>query len=469
MAQIVPGAPNIGQQLGSGLSAGLSALAEQKFSQLARREAHREKTSRLIGLGLPANEANYIAGLEDKYAYPAVNQFYNSGGGQQGQSYGEQTPQGQPQTTQEQQQPQQNLEQLAGQANQIPGANTSPEQLMLQSLASGQPLTPIQALMKSIESRQASQNQQQSLGSPPQSQPGQPQSSPQEDMMMGHPMPQDLKDMIAQSKSEAEPKKRASAFGQGAATGEEGGVTAKELRKEHRADKIRFEKEEKEEQKRIDTELKPYITKLRTEKDAADFSQPRLNKMKDLVKKGGLPVSSLYTVLKNIEDHVGLGAGAGAGTATGATIGGLLAGPGGAAAGAGVGALIGGGIGAVIGPVSSLIRHVQKTTSPNTESFEKLSASFLRGAKDIFGGRFTNEEMKAYLASIPTLAQTDKGKLDVINDMELFNKAAKIKYSAAQQIIKENGGRPPANLPELVEERVQTKLDKLSDIFKKDL
>lgn len=227
-------------------------------------------------------------------------------------------------------------------------------------------------------------------------------------------------------------------------------------------------KEQREEQNRIDKDLKPYITKLRTEKDSADFSQPRLNKMKQLIKKGNLPVSSWYKVLKNIEDHVGLGTGAGAGAAVGGALG-AFGGPIGVPVGTGLGAAIGGGLGALIGPVSSLLRHVQKTSSPDTEAFEKLSAGFLRGAKDIFGGRFTNEEMKAYLESIPTLAQTDKGKLDVINDMELFNKAAKIKYNAAQKIIKENGGRPPINLQELVEEEVREKLDKLSDIFREDL
>lgn len=221
------------------------------------------------------------------------------------------------------------------------------------------------------------------------------------------------------------------------------------------------------EQNRIDKELKPYITKLRTEKDAADFSQPRLNKMKQLIKKGDLPVSSYYKILKNVEDHVGLGAGAGAGAAVGGAVG-ALGGPIGITVGGGLGAAIGAGLGALIGPVASLLRHGQKAASPDTEAFEKLSAGFLRGAKDIFGGRFTNEEMKAYLESIPTLAQTDKGKLDVINDMELFNKAAKIKYNSAQKIIKANGGRPPINLAELVEEDVSGKLDKLSDIFRED-
>lgn len=201
MAQIVPGAPNIGQQLGSGLSAGLSALAEQKFAQLARREAHREKASRLIGLGIPPQEADYLAGIQDSKYGANGNAYASKFLNGPDQSYGEQTPQVQPQ----QQAPQQNLEQLAGNVNQIPGANASPEQLMLQSLASGNPLSPIQAELKSIESPQVSQ--QQVLGGGQQPPMGTPQSTEQEEMIDGHPMPQELKDFISELKQPGSNKK----------------------------------------------------------------------------------------------------------------------------------------------------------------------------------------------------------------------------------------------------------------------
>jgi len=223
-------------------------------------------------------------------------------------------------------------------------------------------------------------------------------------------------------------------------------------------------KEQLAREKETNKVTQKYVEKIKADHDYAEFAQPRLNKMKKLIEKGGLPISSFYKTIKNIEEHLtpttgGLIGGAIGGLA-GVPTAGILSGP---------GAAVGGAIGSAASLLGPFLSQIQRTTSPNTEEFEKLSATFLRGAKDIFGGRFTNEEMKAYLAMIPTLANTDKGKIDIINDFELFNKAANIKYKAMNQIIKENGGKRPYDLAERVEERVQPQLDKLSYAFKQDL
>lgn len=222
------------------------------------------------------------------------------------------------------------------------------------------------------------------------------------------------------------------------------------------------------EQKEARADAKNFVSKITNEHDFAQFSQPRLNAMKKLVEKGGLPISSFYKILKNIEEHVTPVVGAAAGGTVGAALGGL-GGPAGSAAGAATLGSLGAGLGALIQPIATLARHVQKNTSPNTEAFEKLTAGFLRGAKDVFGGRFTNEEMKAYLEGIPTLMQTDKGKLDVIHDMELFNKAANVKYRAVKEVLRENGGKYPLDFEEQVNTRAKKELDLLSDIFREDL
>ena len=192
MAQIVPGPNNLGAQIGAGLSAGLTRLAEQKFEQLARREIHREKASRLIGLGLPPNQADYLAGLSDRYGYAHAQGFLGQQPEQQ-QAYGEQTTQGAPQQVQQPQQMQQpDLNQIAG--TQIPGASPSPEQLMLQSLAQGQPLSDIQANLQAV--REPSMKQ--GVGDNRRAQ--QPRANLQEEMIMGHAMPQELRDFIAEEK-----------------------------------------------------------------------------------------------------------------------------------------------------------------------------------------------------------------------------------------------------------------------------
>ena len=53
--------------------------------------------------------------------------------------------------------------------------------------------------------------------------------------------------------------------------------------------------------------------------------------------------------------------------------------------------------------------------------------------------------------------------------MQLFNKAANIKYRAMRQIIHENGGKSPADLREQVEQRAGPQLNRLSNNFREDL
>ena len=216
-----------------------------------------------------------------------------------------------------------------------------------------------------------------------------------------------------------------------------------------------------------------YLAKLNVEVDTANFAEPRLREMKKIIKEGGLPTAATYKIFKQLEDINPL---VGSGTVIGGALGGLggaAAGPVGAVAGTAAGARTGGVIGAALGaavsPIATLLHNADKwLVNPNEEKFEKLSASFLRGAKDTFGGRFTNEEMKAYLAMIPTLSQTDRGKLDVIEDMEIFNKAAKIKRNNAVKVLRENPNLTADELRDQVELRSAKELNKLADRFRED-
>ena len=122
-------------------------------------------------------------------------------------------------------------------------------------------------------------------------------------------------------------------------------------------------------------------------------------------------------------------------------------------------------IGGLLSPVASLLRSAQKKTSPNLEQFEKLSNDFIKDAKAIFGSRITDNDLKAFMATIPTLGQTDEGKLAIINNMKMFNKASRIRAEAVKDIIRENGNRRPHNLQILVEDRIKPQLDQLSKDF----
>lgn len=222
-----------------------------------------------------------------------------------------------------------------------------------------------------------------------------------------------------------------------------------QARKEQRV----LEHKEKVEAKK---ETKKYYDQILSEDKAAKEADDRLNKMERLVKKGDLPNSALYNVLKNIEEHVSPAAGAAAGAAIGSIVPGI-----GTAAGIGVG----GALGSLVGPVATLARSIHRQFAPDTEEFEKLSNQFISGAKAVFGARITDQDLKAYMSQIPTLSNTDEGKLKIIQDMKIANKAVHLRAKTMKQIIREHGGERPADLPLLVDERIGDQLDELSREF----
>jgi len=231
----------------------------------------------------------------------------------------------------------------------------------------------------------------------------------------------------------------------------------------------------KYDRKRIDQtqkDTKSYYDSTLAFEEAADMSDLRLNKLENLVKKGNLPIAAFYKVFDKLENDIGVTAGATVGGIIGGLAGGGLGTAGGPAgtiagqlAGRGFGAAIGGGIGSLIGPIGSLLKSAQTFTSPDTEEFQKLSTDFIREAKNIFGSRITDNDLKTFLSLVPSLSQTDHGKLAIIKNMKMFNKASKIKAKNMKKIIHENGGRRPENLQILVNDRSKNELDKLAKEF----
>lgn len=218
------------------------------------------------------------------------------------------------------------------------------------------------------------------------------------------------------------------------------------------------------EQKRIDADTKKVFDDVTGYKKLAEIGDLNLPRMKKLVERGKLPYSAFYQLFKNLEEHVTPSTGAAAGAAIGGILGGL-GGPAVSATGAGLGAGLGGAVGGLVSPVATLLRYGQRYTSPDSEEFEKLSQDFLKGAKSIFGSRITDRDLQEFLKMIPTLANTDKGKLAIIRNMELFNKGSKLRYDAMKDIIRENNNKRPADLQFLIDERIKPQLDKIAEEF----
>lgn len=220
----------------------------------------------------------------------------------------------------------------------------------------------------------------------------------------------------------------------------------KQLRATEQAKQAR--KEQFESQKEVNKATQKYYDQIIGESSAAQTSNKRLDKMTKLIEKGELPYAATYNFLKNLENV----------SAKGASEAGY-------AVGGGVGGAVGTVIGAFLSPIVGALKSGQKYFSPGTEEFEKLSADFIRDAKQIFGARITDADLNAFLQTVPTLAQTDDGKRKIINNIRAANDAAIAKSDALRDIVKENGGKRPADLQFQVEQRARQKVDQAASEF----
>jgi len=65
--------------------------------------------------------------------------------------------------------------------------------------------------------------------------------------------------------------------------------------------------------------------------------------------------------------------------------------------------------------------QILKLVPPEAERFVKTVNDFISGAKDIFGGRVTNFDIQTFQSRLPTLINSEKGRKDIIRQMDIFN------------------------------------------------
>ena len=104
--------------------------------------------------------------------------------------------------------------------------------------------------------------------------------------------------------------------------------------------------------------------------------------------------------------------------------------------------------------------------SADSQELEKLSNDFLKSAKNVFGARLTNFDVETFFKTVPTLSQTKEGRSRVIRNLQLFNEGAVVREKTMREILKEHNNVPPMDLAEQVEERMAPKLDKIAQEFK---
>lgn len=91
----------------------------------------------------------------------------------------------------------------------------------------------------------------------------------------------------------------------------------------------------------------------------------------------------------------------------------------------------------------------------DAQEFNKIVTDFTSKAKDRYGTRISNFELGTFLRGLPSLLQTPDGRLQVIKDLKLMAELPRKRFELMQQVIKENGGIPPLNMEEQIEERME--------------
>jgi hypothetical protein len=107
--------------------------------------------------------------------------------------------------------------------------------------------------------------------------------------------------------------------------------------------------------------------------------------------------------------------------------------------------------------------------TPDSEEFQKIQANFLRNAKQYFGGRISNYEVEQFLKTIPSLSQSPEGRSRVIANLKYVARASLEHNNALKEVVAENGGVPPYDLEERIDDKVEKRMDTLAEKLKKDL
>lgn len=197
-------------------------------------------------------------------------------------------------------------------------------------------------------------------------------------------------------------------------------LTAKDRAIQHKEAQAAL-KEERAEQHRINKEVAPAYKEINNEYKAVITDDRRLNRMEELVNKGDLTRPRWHSLL-NAMDHGIFGFGV----------------------------------------------NLHSLETADSQEFTKLSNEFLKNAKNIFGARITDNDVKMFMKMVPDLSQSREGKLAIIHNMKLYNEGIRIRKKASDQVVRENGGKLPFDYEARVEEIAAPALDALAARFTKE-
>ena len=92
----------------------------------------------------------------------------------------------------------------------------------------------------------------------------------------------------------------------------------------------------------------------------------------------------------------------------------------------------------------------------DAQEFNKIITDMSTKIKDKYGARITNFELGTFLRSLPSLLQDPQGRKQIIKDLKLMLSIPQERYKAMREIMKENGGVPPLDIADQVEDRIDS-------------
>lgn len=104
-----------------------------------------------------------------------------------------------------------------------------------------------------------------------------------------------------------------------------------------------------------------------------------------------------------------------------------------------------------------------------SEEYNKIVNNFTRNAKSYFGSRISNFEIEQFLKTLPSLSASPAGRNRIISNLKRINRVELEYNNAMKEVLSENKGVPPLDLAERVDDKIEKKLDAISNQFKKDL
>lgn len=121
-----------------------------------------------------------------------------------------------------------------------------------------------------------------------------------------------------------------------------------------------------------------------------------------------------------------------------------------------------------INPVTGEL-FIPGLASADAQRYVKTLNDFTTNAKDSYGARVTNFDLQQFMKRLPTLANSEEGRNQILKQMQIINSINALREHTLQAIIEANGGIRKIDMDEaerLADKKIAPELKKLKAEFK---